>query len=104
MSVSSFLHVYAGDDFGLYTNPPVFASRGRRSFSVSNGFFSTVAILAEAMMFQSMPRNLNAGEDCLRIFQRVGGATTAFILTARFQSVFLDEFIRRGQASVLPFS
>src|SRR5438105_2806215 len=26
MSVSSFVHKYAGDDFGLYTNPPVFAS------------------------------------------------------------------------------
>jgi len=64
----------------------------------------TAAILAEAMMFQSMPRNLNAGEDGLRIFQQVGGATTAFILTARFQSVFLDEFIRRDQVSVLPFS
>jgi hypothetical protein len=33
MSVSSFLHVYAGDDFGLYTNPPVFASRANVSHS-----------------------------------------------------------------------
>ena len=41
MSVSSFLHESAIDDLGLYTNPPVFASSGRRSFFVSKGFFGT---------------------------------------------------------------
>ena len=28
MKVLSFVHAYAVDDFGLYTNPPMFASRG----------------------------------------------------------------------------
>jgi hypothetical protein len=37
VSVSSFEHEDAGDDFGLYTNPTVFASRVRISFPC-NGY------------------------------------------------------------------